>query len=430
MKRLSTSIRPWARRLLFILIILSGLAGQILFNSTLLIAEAFTTRGRAAQSELYPEIALKSYERAYQWNDHDPNLLYLLGVLRQQSGKDEAAAEALARGLDLAPHEIPTLIAYAEQLARAGDMQHAENMIERASALASGNWRTEQVAGLVRGLQRDHAGAAAHFKRAVKLSGKPEAGLLNNLANALYEQGEPAQALRYANAALNLQELNPDHHLVRGKALLALERIDEVHNALGWAERIYRKRVSENLPEQGKLDEARRHLVPALIARKRPDRAIEVLSSLAASQGPTDEVTARARELQIALDTLEGHRNSLAQFNLGKVMMIIGDYEAADMALARAPSGLPKKQKVECAILRAQTLFQLARPQEALKALQALPEQDRLGPEYGITLADALVATGDVSAARQEYTDVLQKFSLPDELRRRVEVRRDALSPQ
>ena len=37
---------------------------------------------------------------------------------------------------------------------------------------------------------------------------------------------------------------------------------------------------------------------------------------------------------------------------------------------------------------------------------------------------------GDASAARREYSEVLQKFALPDELRRRVEARRDALSPQ
>lgn len=429
MKRVAVSKSLWAR-LFFILIVFSGLAFQISFTSKLLIAEAFTSQGMAAQSALYPEIALKSYERAYRWNDHDPNLLYLLGVLRQQLGKDEAAAEALARGLDLAPHEIPTLIAYAERRAFSGDMRHAENMIERALALAPGYWRTEQAAGLLRGLQRDHAGAAAHFKRAVKLSGKPEAGLFNNLANALYEQGEPAQALRYADAALRLQELNPDHHLVRAKALLALDRIDEAFNALRWAERVYSRRASENLPEQGKLDEARRHLVPALIARKRPDRAIEVLSSLAASQGPTDEVTARARELQIALDTLEGHQNSVAQFNLGKVMMIIGDYEAADVALARAPSGLPKEQEVMRVIMRAQSLFLLARPQEALTLLQEVAEQDRHNLEYRIVLADALEASGDAARARQEYSNVLQKFSLPDDLRDRVEARRDALLPQ
>lgn len=264
----------------------------------------------------------------------------------------------------------------------------------------------------------------------MKLSGNPGPDLLNRLANALYELGEPAQALGYADRALKAQELQPDHHLIRGKVLLALERFDEAAKALGGAEHVYAERVAGNLPEQGKLDESRRHLVPALIAQKRPDRAIEVLAGLATSQGPTDEVIALARELQIALDTSEGHRNSVAQFHLGTVMMIIMDYAAADMALARAPGGLPEDQKVMCLILRAQTLFMLTRPQEALTVLQEVAEQDRLSLQYRTVLADALAASGDASAARLEYTNVLRDFSLPDELRRRVEARRDALSPQ
>ena len=429
MKRLASSIRPWARRL-FLLIVFSGLAVQILFSSTLLIAESFTIRGRAAQSAEYSDIALKLYERAYRWTDRDPNLLYSLGVLRRQSGKGEAAAEVFARGLDLSPHEIPTLIAYAELLAFAGDFQQAEIMIDRASVIAPDYWRTEEVAGLVRGLQGDHAGAAAHSRRAEKLSGNPGPELLNRLANALYELDEPAQALGYADRALKAQELQPDHHLIRGKVLLALERFDGAAEALGWAESVYAERVAGDLPEQGKLDEARRHLVPALIAQKRPHRAIEVLAGLATSRGPTDGVIALARELEIALDTLDGHRDSVAQFHLAKVMMIVRDYEAADVALARAPSGLSKEQKVMRVILRGQNLFMLSRPQEALTVLQELADQDRQSLEYRIVLADALAASDDVAGARREYSNVLQKFPLPDELRRRVQARRDALSPQ
>lgn len=429
MKRLASSIRPWARRL-FLLIVFSGLAVQILFSSTLLIAEAFATRGRAAQSAEYSDIALKSYEQAYRWTDRDPNLLYSLGVLRRQSGKGEDAAEVFARGLDLAPHEIPTLIAYAELLAFAGEVQQAEIMIERASAIAPDYWRTEEVAGLVCGLQGDHAGAAAHSRRAEKLSGNPGPDLLNRLANALYELDEPAQALGYADRALKAQELQPDHHLIRGKVLLALERFDGAAEALGWAESVYAERVASDPPEQGKLDEARRHLVPALIAQKRPHRAIEVLAGLATSQGPTDKVIALVRELQIALDTLEGHRDSVAQFNLAKVMMLIKDYQAADAALARAAGELPKEQEVMRVIMRAQSLFLLARPQEALTLLQEVAEQDRHSLEYRIVLADALAASGDASAARLEYANVLRDFSLPDELRRRVQKIRNALSPQ
>lgn len=84
----------------------------------------------------------------------------------------------------------------------------------------------------------------------------------------------------------------------------------------------------------------------------------------------------------------------------------------------------------ECAVLRAQTLFLLARPQEALALLQEVAEQDRHSMEYRIVLADTLAASGDAPGAHLEYANVLRDFSLPDELRRRIEEKLDGLSPQ
>ena len=396
----------------------------------LLVSEAWMTRGIAAQEQHYPDVALDAYERAYLWNRHDRDLLHLLGVLRWRSGDKEGAMGALAEALELAPHEINTLVPYAEQLAFSARLPQAERAIQYALALAPGNWRTEQVAGLVRGFQGDHAGAAGHFERAVKLTMSPGPDLLNNLSNALLEQGDAGRALHFANRALGNQPQYADHHLIRGKSLLALGRPAEAAKALGSAERIYRDDRGEISSAPEKLNMTRRHLIRAHIAQRRPNRAVETLAELASSRGPAPEVTRLAKELGMRLDTPGGRRDAAAQFDLGKVMAIVGDYEAADQALARASGGLSRDDGIACAVLRAHVLIELSRPEEALTVLRALAEADREGAEYRIAFGDALAASGDLAAAHLEYENVLRESSLAEDLRRSVEAKRDALPNQ
>ena len=111
-------------------------------------------------------------------------------------------------------------------------------------------------------------------------------------------------------------------------------------------------------------------------------------------------------------------------------MTIVGDYEAANMALARASSGLPHDDQIACAVLRAQVLIELGRPEEALTLLRVLAEADRVGTEYRIAYGDALAASGDTAAARLQYENALQDPSLSDDLRGSVEAKRDALPDQ
>ncbi len=425
-----TNLKSISAAWLLFPLVLSGLGLQIWFASALRVSEAWMARGSAAQEQHLPDVARDAYERAYLWNRHDQNLLYLLGVLRWQFGNKEGATAVLSEALELGPHEINALIPYAEQLALSADLPHAEQAIQYALDLAPGNWEAEQVAGMVHGLRGDHGRAAVHFERAVKLAIRPGPKLHNQLSNALYEQGDAGRALLFSDRALRVEPLHPGHHLIRGKALLRLDRPEEAAKALGWAERIYRNNPGEIERAPEKLNETRRHLVRAHIAQRRPNRAAEVLAELAASLGPTAEMTQLAEEVGQRLNTLGGHRDSAAQFNLGKVMMIVGDYTGADMALARASRGLPLDDQEMCAVLRARVLIELSRPEEALTVLRVLAETDRAGAEYQIVLGDALAASGDIAEARLRYENVLEDRSLAKDMRRSVERKRDALSNQ
>ena len=209
----------------------TGFVLQVLFSFTAFVSEAFARTGAVAQTEGHAESALHFYERAYAWNDRDVDLLYRLGHSRRENGDEQGAAEAFRRSLSLAPNEPPTLVAYAELLASTGDLEGAEEFGARALRLVPYSWTAEHVAGMVCGLRGDHADAANHFQRALDLSGRSDPRILNQLANALYEEGEWSRALRSVDTALVKRPLIPENHLIRGKILLAMGQPDEAAKA-------------------------------------------------------------------------------------------------------------------------------------------------------------------------------------------------------
>lgn len=410
-----------------VVLFLAGLGVQVWFTSTQLAAEVYRTQGTAAQRERRLEIALNDYERAEAFYGHDARVLYLLGVLKKELGDSEAASDALRRSLALTPNEVPTIIAYAELLALSGDLQRAEEVLGRALELVPANWGAVHVAGLIRGLDGDAAGAAEHFEQALKLSGNADARLLNQLANALFTQGRYAEALRHVDRAIARQEIFPDHHLIRGKIMLALGNVDEAARALGWAERMYVRREEQDRPDAAKLHDTRRNLYQVHLKRSQLQKAAETLALMAASQGATEEVTGLVVDLESRLDNLLGHSDGLAQFSLGKALLAVDRFRSAEQALIRAIRATPKSMRETISILRAQAFLGYGRPAEALATLEVIDRPVSPNLEYLITLGDARAGTGDLGGAREAYAVVLENFDLSNELRRYVEAKRNAL---
>ena len=258
---------------------------QVRYSSSVYMAEAYILEALKARKGGDDESAKRYYLRAADLNPGDPELLYLLGNQWSRLGKMAEAKAAYARSLELAPHIPATLIKYAELLALSDEPKAADEFIGRALKLAPADWRAEEIAGLVRGVQGDYAGAAIHFERAQEFSGKPSAKLLNRLAYTLYRLADYERALGYVDQAVILDALHPDNHLLRGRILLGMKRPNDALGALASAEREYVRRAATNASENDKLQETRRYIVRAQVARGAAEDAAESLAVLRASQG-------------------------------------------------------------------------------------------------------------------------------------------------
>ena len=246
---------------------LLGLLAQVGYALSGYQAEALMLEGLEAGKRSGPEAALQFYLRAEAWDPGDPQLLYLQGLQWGKLRKIPEAKAAYARSLEFAPDVPVTLIMYAEVLALSGEAHAAEVAIDRALEIVPADSMAQEIGGLVRGVQGDHAGAAKHFERAVKLSTKPSPKLLNRLAYSLYKLRDHGGALRYVDRALVIDANHPDNHQLRGKILLAMNRLDDALIALASAEREYLRLLVASPSNKDKLSETRRYLTLARMTR-------------------------------------------------------------------------------------------------------------------------------------------------------------------
>lgn len=266
---------PAVRRVLMVPFL--GLVfAQVSYSFSVYKAEAHMIKALEARRGGDPESAIRHYQRAADWIPGNAELFYLQGNQWSRLGKVDEAKAAYARSLDLAPHIPATLIKRAELLALSGEPEAAEEFIDRALKLAPADWRAEEVAGLVRGVQGDHAGAAIHLERSRKFSGNPSAKLLNRLAYTQYKLADYERALGYVDQALNLDALHPNNHLLRGKILLGLDRPDDAVGALESAEREYMRQVAANASVNDRLQETRRYIIHARLVRDSAEDAIRL----------------------------------------------------------------------------------------------------------------------------------------------------------
>lgn len=256
---------------------LGGLLAQINLSSSTYMAEALMLEGLGAQKRGNSERAMQLYQRAASWSTADPQLRYLQGHHWNRLGQPNKAKAAYASSLDISPNMSVTLIKYAELLALTGDPAAAQQMIDHALQLAPADPRAQEIAGLVLGVQGDHAGAALHFEKAVELSVKPSPKLLNHASYALFKLTDYDRALKYVDEALRKDPSHPDNHLLRGKILMAMKRSDDAVTALRTAEREFLSRVANNASTREKLKETRSYLARLRSIRKSTGHSAESL---------------------------------------------------------------------------------------------------------------------------------------------------------
>ena len=152
-----------------------------------------------------------------------------LGALALRRGDDEVAEARLGLALEAGPTGdllVRTLAPLAQVLARRGDLATAAELAARAVDEAEHLRPTtaavaHNVAGLVARRRGDLPGARRHLRASLAAAEHPEhrAAALNNLAQALGEDGATGEAIVLASEALEAGRATGDRH--REAALLS-----------------------------------------------------------------------------------------------------------------------------------------------------------------------------------------------------------------
>ncbi len=165
---------------------------------------------------------------------------YLLGLVLEQRGQIDQAAQILARGAWLAPKNIDMLVAYARVLDRAGDLKSAEAIYRDAQALAADTPRQvliEKLMGLTIGSRLVQEGqlkaAANHY--AQLLEKMPEdAQIMSRLANIYLTLGQDKKAETIFNKIAHIEQLarQEKEAIQQGRQLLQQGKLEQAEQQL------------------------------------------------------------------------------------------------------------------------------------------------------------------------------------------------------
>ena len=204
--------------------------------------------------------ARQQCEQVLRTNPRSADAHYLMGLVAARSGNFEAAAERMAKSLQIAPDNPAALNNYGVALRKLQRNEEAIGSFSKAIALkrdyveahfnlgnalreegrldqalasydaaialkpdfaAAYNGRGNVLADLNR-----HTEALTTFDKAIAL--KPDFGeAYSNKANSLFASDQAQEALAHANRAIELNPDNVEAHLNRGNALAKLKRYEE-----------------------------------------------------------------------------------------------------------------------------------------------------------------------------------------------------------
>jgi tetratricopeptide (TPR) repeat protein len=155
--------------------------------------------GRAAEADALYQHIVKQIPR-------EPNALHTLGVLAQQAGQNEFAADLFRRAIELSPDDAEFHDHLGLALAAMGRWQEAAPSFRRAMDLAPS---AETCLNLAHALRRtgDATEAAARYRQAIELQPNFHSAH-NNLGNLLRENGQLDDAISSFQRAI---ELKPDY---------------------------------------------------------------------------------------------------------------------------------------------------------------------------------------------------------------------------
>jgi tetratricopeptide (TPR) repeat protein len=268
--------------------------------------------------------------------------LHLLGVVANQTGRDELAVDLLGRAIALNGQVAVFRADMAKALRALGRKDEAVTHLKRAIALKPDYF--DAVFALAESLHE--LGALKEAERAYRsvLAVRPEhAEAHNNLGAALDDQGKHAEAIAHFQQVLSTNPDSVEAHYNLGNALFAEEKLQEsvkhYERALGvrpqMAEGHYNLAIA--LAKLGKLDEAVVHYKQALTIKPDYVEVYDNLGNVMRTLNKLDEAVACYRQ---ALAIKPDHAS--AYNNLGNALQELGKLAEARAACEKAVELAPE----------------------------------------------------------------------------------------
>lgn len=350
------------------------------------LAIAFGELGQVLHAYGLLDAAEVAYSNAAIAAPEDYRWLYYLGVLHQETGQLEGAAELLDRTLGLRQEDLAALVRRGEIEIARDHPDRAVPYLERALTLDPSCAAALAALGQVALSRREYRTAAQHLESA--LAALPEADRLHYpLALAYRGLGDEERARQHLALRGAVGARAPDPLIEELEQLKQGERVHILRGATAFragryadAAAAFRTAVDAN-PES----------LPALI-------------NLAAALAALGDSEAAAERLRRAIEI--DPDNPTARFNLGTLLGQAGDLRAAAeqlrVAAARAPEDLAIRMQLADALAAAGLDAEALLHYQAAVGLAPEDEAPRLGE------ANMLVRLERWSEARERLEELLR----------------------
>jgi tetratricopeptide (TPR) repeat protein len=296
----------------------------------------------------------------------------LLAKVLVQSGNFQAAAEQYRKVHELSPKDASPLLLLSELLLAEGSRDQAKAELKKALAADSASWPAHLFLARMLLAEEDFAQAMKHYQQAA--AANPSEGLRLEMAEAFVRQEKHSEAVKIYQELLKHDEMNEEARIALIHVLLLQNKDEKAMAEL--------KRLKELA---GSQERAELTLAKLYVRWEEHDKAAVLLAKL-------------LKETELA----EAH------YLLAVLRFQAKDYEEAIAELRKI--GPAAEEYEDALLLQVRILREMARPDEAVRLLEAALAGQRLSPDTHLLLAGLYQAADQEEGCRRVFERALTLY--------------------
>jgi len=389
------------------------------------LAASFGRMGQLYHVYSLPDEAATCYRNAKKLAANDPRWPYLVGVLAQRRGDNEAAVTNFEETLALRSGDTPALLRLAEMHLGANRPEAAQKMFEQVLQGKLGKAYAHYGLGRLASEREDFAAAVEHFESALEL--QPEAKNLHYLLALSHRRlGNREEAERQVAMMNSAGVIFSDPVVTEMEALITgvgpiLERALEAYGAGRYEEAVaaYREALElepENptalrslgftLHEAGRLEESVVALRKMVSILPRHALAQLELATVLLEKGDLEEAVTTFRVVLEQEPEFEQ-----AHLNLGVALSRMDRWEQAAESFQKVLEYDERDHDAQLHL--AISLDELGRGEESLALVRQIVEEDPSNWKARQRLGSKLFEIGDPQGAAAQHTAVIENEDAP-----------------